>query len=464
MRPPATVPWALASLSLAMLLSSLATSIANIALPTLALAFDSSFQAIQWVVLAYLLAVTTLVVSAGRLGDLVGRRKLMLAGIAVFTAASIACGAAQDLWSLIAARAAQGFGAAVMMALTLAFVGDAVPKERAGRAMGWLGTVSAIGTALGPPLGGALIATSGWRAIFLVNVPLGLLAFGIAYRHLPTRDVDGDRQSFDYGGSLLLAFALACYALSMTLGRGGFGPTNVMLLLTALSGAGFFLMFEARTRHPLLRLALFRDPVVGSGFAQSGLAATVAMTTLVVGPFHLAGALHLSAAAIGLVMSAGPLVAALAGVPAGRAVDRFGALRMSVVGLAVMAGGCIALSLVPASCGIPGYIAPLVAVTAGFATFQAANNTAVLKGVEASQRGVVAGLLGLARNLGLITGASVMGTVFSTAVGRNIGAASAGTIAAGTHATFMVAAALVVLALMVAWRAAPSTVAGAPAR
>jgi MFS family permease len=183
-RPP-SVGWALAGLSLAVLLASLGTSVANVALPTLARAFGASFQAIQWVVLAYLLAVTTLVVGAGRLGDLVGRRRLLLAGIALFTAASIVCGLAPALWVLIAARAAQGLGAAVMMALTMALVGETVPTARAGSAMGLLGTMSAVGTALGPTLGGGLLAGAGWRALFLVNVPLGAVAMLIARRHLP---------------------------------------------------------------------------------------------------------------------------------------------------------------------------------------------------------------------------------------------------------------------------------------
>src|SRR5690606_10537730 len=138
-------------------------------------AFGATFQEVQWVVLAYLLAITALVVGAGRLGDLVGRRRLLLAGLMLFTAASALCGLAPTLGSLIAARAAQGLGAAVMMALTLAFVGETVPKARIGSAMGLLGTMSAIGTALGPSLGGMLIAGPGWRAIFLVNLPLGLL-------------------------------------------------------------------------------------------------------------------------------------------------------------------------------------------------------------------------------------------------------------------------------------------------
>src|SRR5438128_2380529 len=207
--------WVLAGLSLSMLLSSLGTSIANVGLPTLAQAFNAPFQDVQWIVLAYLLAITTLIVSVGRLGDITGRRRLLLGGIVLFTLASVLCGVAPALWLLIAARAAQGLGAAIMMALAMAFVGETVSKERTGSAMGLLGTMSAIGTALGPSLGGVLIAGPGWRALFLVNVPLGLLTFALAYRTLPA-DISKpktDRAGFDTVGTLLLAATLGAYAL-----------------------------------------------------------------------------------------------------------------------------------------------------------------------------------------------------------------------------------------------------------
>ena len=204
------VRWALAGLSLSMLLSSLGTSIANVALPALAQAFGASFQEVQWVVLAYLLAITTMIVSVGRLGDIIGRRRLLLAGIILFTTASLLCGAAPTLWLLIAARALQGLGAAIMMALAMAFVGETVTKDKIGSAMGLLGATSAIGTALGPSLGGVLIAALGWQAIFLVNVPLGVLAFAIAARYLPidSREPKKEEAGFDVVGTLLLALTL----------------------------------------------------------------------------------------------------------------------------------------------------------------------------------------------------------------------------------------------------------------
>ena len=442
---------AVASLSLSMLLSSLGTSIASVALPTLAASFDASFQEVQWIVLAYLLAITTLIVSVGRLGDVMGRRRLMLSGLTLFTAASGLCGLAPTLWMLVAARIAQGLGAATMMALTLAFVAETVPKERTGSAMGLLGAMSAVGTALGPSLGGLLIAGFGWRSIFLLNLPLGLVTMALAYRFLPVDEKvpQNDGARFDALGTLLLALTLAAYALAMTIGRGHFGVLNVALLLVCVVGLWLFVRIESNAESPLIRLSMFRDPVLSAGFITSALVTTVVMATLVVGPFYLAGALQLSAARVGLVMSFGPIVAALVSAPAGRVVDRFGAYRMSIAGLTTMAAGASALPALAPPFGVPGYIGGLVAITAGYALFQAANNTAVMTNVRADQRGVTSGVLTLSRNLGLVTGASLMGAVFALgAATTDVRRASRAAVTSGMYMTFAVAVALIVVALM----------------
>jgi MFS family permease len=258
--------------------------------------------------------------------------------------------------------------------------------------------MSAIGTALGPSLGGFLIAGPGWRAIFLVNVPLGLLALALAWHHLPA-----DRPARKIAAS------------------------------------------------PLIPIALLRDRALSAGLAMSMLVSTVIMATLVVGPFHLTRALGLDAALTGLVVSVGPVVVALTGVPAGRLTDRFGAPRMTVVGLIAMASGSVTLSMMPLVIGAAGYVAPLVLITAGYALFQTANNTAVMQDVAQDRRGVISGLLNLSRNLGLVAGASVMGAVFALgSAAADVATAAPDAVAAGTRVTFAVAAGLIVAALVIA--------------
>ena len=377
-------------------------------------------------------------------------------GIVLFTVASVICGVAPTLGVLIAARALQGFGAAIMMALTMAFVGETVPKERTGSAIGLLGTMSAIGTALGPSLGGVLIAGLGWPAIFLINVPLGIVALFLAYRHLPfdKREEKAERTGFDYPGTVLLALDLGTYALAMTMGRGHLGALNVILLVLAACGVGIFVRIEASVASPLIRLAMFGNRALSSSLATSLLVSTVMMATLVVGPFYLGRSLGLGSALVGLVLSVGPLVAALTATPAGRLADRFGAPRVTLIGLVGMAVGFATLALLPTTPGVAGiacYIAPLVVITSSYALFQTANNTAVMSDVSAGQRGVISGLLNLSRNLGLVTGASVMGAVFAFAsAATDITHAQAGPVAIGMRVTYAVAAALIVIALAIA--------------
>lgn len=377
--PTTRARWAMACLALSMLMPSLDTSIANVALPSLAQAFAVPFSAVQWVVVAYLLAITTLIVGAGRLGDLFGRRRLLLGGIGLFTLASLACGAAPTLGLLIAARAAQGLGAAVMMALTVAMVGETVPKAKTGSAMGLLGAMSALGTALGPSLGGLLIAGFGWRTIFLINVPLGIINLALAWRYLPH-----DRQ-------------------------------------------------VERTSSAVIPLSVFRDRGLCGSLAMNLLVAMVMMTTLVVGPFYLSRTLDLGPALVGFVMSVGPVISAISGIVAGRLVDRLGTKIMIIAGLGAMATGLAGLCVLPVLLGVAGYIAAIAMVTPGYQLFLTANTTTVMRDVATDRRGVISGLLSLSRNIGLIGGASVMGTVFAVTGSITI--------------TFAVAAGLMVVAL-----------------
>lgn len=451
LRPAPVLGWPLAGLAMAALMASLDTSIANVALPQLSTAFDAPFHAVQWVILAYLLAVTSLIVGVGRLGDLVGRRRLLMIGLALFTASSLACALAPTLGMLIAARALQGAGAAMMMALSMALVGDAVPRERIGAAMGVLGTVSAIGTTLGPSLGGLLVGALGWPVIFLINVPIGLGALWMVRRSVAAdRPAGGEeRPRFDLPGAILLALTLAAYAMAMTAERGGMLSAPV-LLVAAGAGSVLFVLRQRRAPHPVIPLAILREPGLSGGLAMSVMVATVMMTTLVVGPFYLTGALGLDVARAGLVISVGPLVAALAGAPAGHLVDRFGAGRAVLWALVGMATGLAGLAFAPAAFGVAGYVAAIAVLTSHYALFQAANNTGVMQGVTAGRRGVISGLLSLSRNLGLITGASAMSALFASVAGTDdLATATPQTLTAAMQATFVAAAGLMAMALAV---------------
>ncbi len=436
---------ALASLSLVVLLSSIGTSIANVAVPSLAVAFGASFGEVQWVVLAYLLAATCVIVAVGSLGDRFGQRRLLLWGVLIFTIASALCAVAPTLPALIAARAVQGVGAAIIMALALAMARAAAGDGKVGRAMGVMASTSAVGTALGPVIGGILLDVAGWRAMFVALVPAGAAALLLLRRHFATdrRESRAIPASFDVTGALLLALTLVCYALAMTMGRGSFGAGNVVLLLLSLLGAALFVAVEARASVPLVQLARLRDRVLRTALIANVAVSFVMMSTLVIGPFHLSRVFGFGPAQIGLAMALGPLLVAMLGVPAGHAADRLGGARASLAGLAIIVAGSLAMVGAAADYGIAGYLIPVAVITIGYAMFQASNNMVVMTRVRREESGAMSGMLNLSRNLGLISGASVMAAIFAGAAGTdNLALAAGDAIAAGTRTSFAVAAAL----------------------
>ncbi|MCA1953158.1 MAG: MFS transporter [Hyphomicrobiales bacterium] len=383
------------ALGLAMLLASLGTSIANIALPALVEAFAAPFAPVQGVVVAYLAALTISVVAAGRLGDRAGLKPVLVGGLGLFLGASALCGMAPDLWTLIGMRALQGIGAAVLMTLPLAMMREFAGEARLGRAMGLLGTASALGTALGPSLGGLLLPVTGWRGIFWVLVPLAAIALVLALAVLPA--------------SPRAARIPAARAWSMPVRS--IAPNLVVNLLVA----------------------------------------AVMMATLVVGPFYLGLGLGLGEAMVGLVMATGPVVSIFSGVPAGRLVDACGSDRVLAGGLALLAAGVLLLAILPGMTGVAGYVFAILVLTPGYQLFQAANNTAALADVPGNERGAVSGLLGLSRNIGLIAGASVMGAVFAFGTGTgDFSRATSTAIAAGMRLTFLLATGMMIAALGIA--------------
>ncbi|MDF2509464.1 MAG: yebQ [Microbacterium sp.] len=437
-------------LALSVLVASIGTSAANVALPTIAAELDGTFAQAQWVALAYLLAMTATSLAVGHLGDLIGRRRVLLLGIGVFTIAAALSAVAPTLWMLIGTRALQGIGAAVMMALPLARARDMVPPERLGRVMGLLGTTAAVGTASGPALGGLLITVAGWPAIFAAMVPLGLIAAAlVGTTGADEGQTGGPRRGFDLPGMILLTVAVALYTLAVTSPGDQASWPTLPLLGGAVVAAGLFAMRERRTSHPLLAPVLLRNRTVSLGAILNLIVGTVMMSTLVVGPFFLAGALHLPPAAIGAVMAAGPIASICTGVLAGRTVDRFGTRLMTAIGLSGMLLGALALALLPDWWGLPGYITGTVLLAPGYQLFLAANNTAVLNSTPVDRRGAASGLLGLSRNLGLVTGASVLAALFAAASGTpEVAAASPDALTAALRTTFLITAVLLAAAVL----------------
>ncbi|QUG73512.1 MFS transporter (plasmid) [Erwinia sp. E602] len=391
--PPLSSARLTAALVLAMLLASLGTSIANIALPVLGTAFAAPFSGVQRVVVAYLAGLTVAAVYAGRLGDRFGLRPMLAAGLLLFAAASLLCSLASQLPLLVLARLLQGIGAAFMMTLSMALMRQISTAGRPGRSMGLMGSVSALGTALGPALGGLLLPLTGWRGLFWMPLPLAIVA--------------------------------------------------LLLLLVALPGQPPATSGVPPGLRQVLNRAMFNT------LALNLLVAAVMMTTLVVGPFYLSQGLRLTDGQAGLIMASGPLIGMCCGVPAGRLVDRFGHRYTQRLGLALMAGGTLLLAFTGAAGGVTSYLLAIMILTPGYQLCQVANNSAVLAKVPDNQRGTASGLINLSRNLGLIAGASLLGALFAWATDPAVPAtAGAEPVVVGMRLTFLTVGVMLTLTLL----------------
>ncbi len=442
----------IAALAGSIMLAALGISIATVALPSLARAFSTDVQALQWVVLSYLLTVTAAIVVVARLGDVYGNHRVLVVGVALFTLASASCALAPGLGWLITGRVVQGLGAAILMSLPLSMAKALVAKERLGAAMGLLGTLSAVGTALGPALGGALVGVYGWRSVFALLTLCGAGLLALLLSGLLKAESTGPSASrIDWAGSFWLSTALAGLGLSAAGGQLGVRVQPWMLMTLAAVALLMFIRTELTVANPLVPVALVRGRVIALSLSMNLLVGMLMMATLVVGPFFLSFGLGLSDAETGLVMAAGPIAAALSGVPAGRAVDRFGADRALMAGLLLTLVGLAAFATLAPLAGVRGYVMALLLMTPGFQLFLAANNTVVMVQADPEHRGLLAGLLGLSRNLGLIAGASLPPLLFASVLGQpGLAESPAPVIGHAFRVTFLAAAGLAVLALLLA--------------
>lgn len=443
----------LIALSAATLTASLGISVASVLLPTLTQSFSATVSDVQWVVLIYLWSVTITIVTAGRLGDLYGHRRVLACGLIVFTISSVLCATAPGLGLLIAGRALQGVGGAILIALPMSMARDLVPTGRLGSAMGLLVTTSAAGTALGPSLGGALLTWGDWRMTFWLLAAFATVTLILSVTSIPrnTARMVASPKELDLPGTFVLLIALAFYALATSGGAAGISIPTAALFAVAVMAIVLFVIVETRVASPLVPMKLLRERKTCVGFLMNLLVGTVMMSTLVVSPFFLAFSLGLNEALVGLVLGAGPAIAALSGIPAGRLTDRIGANQVVVIGLLQAMIGLLCLAFLPQYFGVGGYLVALVVLTPAFQLFLAANNTIVLMDSDKNQRGRLSGLLGLSRNLGLMTGASAMPTLFVTFLGTGDPAqARAEDIAHAFFLTFIAATGLVVGALSMA--------------
>jgi EmrB/QacA subfamily drug resistance transporter len=422
-KPGTGVP-VVALVCLGIFMTTLDASIVNIGLPSIARAFHTPLDgAVEWIIISYLVVIGGLLLTFGRVTDMIGRAPIWLAGLVVFTAGSAVCGAAPSLGLLIAARALQGVGGALVLSTSAALLTGAVPAEQRGHALGWGAMSIALGASAGPTIGGFLTASLSWRWIFYVNVPIGLLAILATLRLLP-RTIQRSEEKFDVPGALLLAIALATLNLGLSFGQ-EWGWTSVRVLGILLIGvaslvAGVFV--EGRSTHPIIDMQLFRNRTFSSAVV-SLLCSMLALFAIgFLFPFYFEELRGFPPERTGLLLTPFPLAMAIVAPAAGAMSDRVGSRWLAPLALMIVAVALLLLTQLDATSSTTAIAWRLALAGTGIGLFQSPNTHSLMSAAPESEQGMASGVFATARITGQALSVAVAGALFGS-----LGGAAAGT-------------------------------------
>ncbi len=421
--------WIVVSLALAGFIATLDDYIVSVSLPAIAKDFDASTSQAALVTMAYLVALVATLLVFGRLGDRVGHRRVFLAGYLVFVLGSALCAVSPSLTALIAFRVLQGCGAAMLSVTGPALIAGHVGSARRGWAFGIFTTVTALGITLGAPLGGIITGLLSWHWVFAINVPIGIAAAVVAWWVIPRDAVAGGdrpRPGFDLVGAGLSTFGLLALLIGLNQGEelgGWFATPVIALFVSAIVLLGAFVWWELRVTDPLIELRALRDPVLSRGLAASVVGYMLLAGCNFVLPFYLIYVQGLRPEQVGLVMIAYSVVYVAASPLGGRWSDRFGARRLSAIGMLAAAGASALMVVTVGWAGLLLVVVYLVWRAASYAMFIAPNNALVM-GAGADGHGRTSGMLKVSVNLGLVLGLVLFETLFSLPIAEGLGSLS----------------------------------------
>jgi EmrB/QacA subfamily drug resistance transporter len=449
-------------------LGQLDASIAGLVLPTLEQTFSAPVAGVEWVAIAYLVTLAALVVPFGRLADLAGRKLLYVGGFLVFIAGSALCGFAPTLGWLIAFRVLQAVGAAMLQANSVAIITAAVARRRLGRAIGVQGAAQAIGLSVGPSVGGFLIDALGWRWVFFIAVPFGLIGTVLGWLVLPTTpnvEAGARRDRFDWVGALLLGPSVALLMLALTFGNewGWTSPALIGVTLLAALCLGLFVATELHADSPLVDLSLFASRMFTIGIMAGLLSYSVLFGSLFLIPFYLERILGNTPAEAGLLLSPIPLALGVVAPLAGALTDRFGSRLPTVTGMLLSALALLALAVMP-DLSLPLTLLLLGVLGVGLGLFTPPNNSAIMGSAPERQLGVAGGILNMTRSVGTSLGVALTGALLALLLNAATGAHVDSTLDVAPaaldvafHQTLLFLAALAAVAgLLSAVRGAPT--------
>lgn len=407
----------LAAVAVGIFLATIDGSIVNIALPTLVREFNQELAVVEWVVLVYLLTISTLILGVGRLADIIGKKVLYLVGIVVFTLSSMLCGLSQDVYILIMFRVVQAVGATLMMALGAAIVTEAFPTNERGKALGINGLMVSLGVIIGPTIGGIILEGLSWHWLFFVNLPVGIVGIFMVARYVP-QVKSGRKQQFDIWGALVLCAALISFLFALTTGqRGGFSQPVVWILgLISLVALVVFIQVELRARDPMIDLRIFRNGLFSINLVTGFLSFMASAGTTLLMPFYLQTIMNYSPRTAGLMLSVVPLAIGIVAPFSGAVSDRIGTRPLTALGLFIAFLGYVAVSTIDQTTTQLGYILRFIPIGVGIGLFQSPNNSAIMGSAPKERLGVISGLLSITRTLGQITGIATLGAIWDSRV------------------------------------------------
>ena len=412
--PPKERGRAMAAIAIAVTMAVLDSAIANIALPTIAQELTAAPAASIWVVNAYQLAVTVSLLPLASLGDIIGYRRVYVAGLAVFTAASLGCALSHSLAVLVIARVIQGFGGAGIMSVNTALVRFIYPRSMLGRGVGFNAFIVAVSSATGPSVAAAILSIASWHWLFAVNVPLGIIALWLAARVLPATPRAGHR--FDLAGAALNAATLGLLMVGVDqLGRAARPGWAIAELAAAALIGTVFVNRERAMTAPMLPVDLFRRPVFALSVGTSICSFTAQTLAYVSLPFLFEDVGRMSQIATGLLITPWPAIVVFVAPLAGRLSDRSSPGLLGAAGLAVMTAGMLSLALMPTHAGWADVVWRMLVCGFGFGFFQSPNNRLLLGSAPPERTGGASGMLSTARLLGQTTGSALVALTFGLA-------------------------------------------------
>ena len=441
--------WVFLVVGIGTFMSALDASVVNIILPVLRTYFQSDVASVEWVVVIYLLVVSSLLLTFGRLGDLRGHKGMYAGGFLIFVAASAVCGLAPTVTILVAARTVQAIGAGMLFANSPAILTHSFPPQQRGQALGLQATMTYLGLTVGPSLGGWLTQSISWRAVFYINVPIGLLAFILSLVFIPADKPDTTRaERFDLPGALLFAAGLALLLLGLNQGDawGWTSPAVLICAAAALVLLGIFLRVEMRNPSPMLDLSLFKQRVFSASTASAVLNYVCLYCVIFLMPFYLLQGRGLNPAQAGLLLTAQPIIMAIVAPVSGWLSDRIGSRLLSTLGMLVMAAGIFLLALLKPDATNTAILAGLAVTGLGTGIFISPNTSALMGSASRQRQGIASGILATARNVGMVLGVGLAGAILTSVMASTPGNNA---LFSAVHAGLLVGAGLALLGALV---------------